>query len=93
MVLEESIDILKDVNLLKNDYVSINNIKISRVAIGCTMHEEYGIIIPVSSLIDLETCTVKIINVLSSLGTNSTEFKYLIAVSYTHLTLPTIYSV
>ena len=35
-------------------------------------------LIPVSSLIDLETCTVKIINVLSSLGTNSTEFKDLI---------------
>lgn len=77
-VLEESIDILKDVDLLKSDYVSINNIKISRVAVGSTMHKEYGIIIPLSSLIDLETCTVKIINVLSSLGTNSTEFKDLI---------------
>lgn len=74
-ILEESIDILKEVDLLKSDYVSIDNIKISRVAIGSTMHEEYGIIIPLSSLIDLETCAVKIINVSSSLGNNSTEFK------------------
>lgn len=39
------------------------------------MHEEYGIIIPLDSLIDLETCAVKIINVSSSLGNNSAEFK------------------
>jgi hypothetical protein len=39
------------------------------------MHKEDGIVIPLSSLINLETCSVKIINVLSSFDANSTEFK------------------
>ena len=74
-ILEEAIAILSEIDLLKSDYVSIDNIKVSKVPIGSTMHEEYGIIIPLSSLNDLETCAVKIINVSSSLGNNSTEFK------------------
>lgn len=73
-VLEEAIYIFKKVDLIKNDYISIDNIKVSRIPIGSFMHEK-GIVIPLNSLIDLETCAVKIINVLSSLGDNSTEYK------------------
>lgn len=74
-ILAQAIAILSEIDLLRNDYVSIDNIKVSKVPIGSTMHEEYGIIIPLSSLNDLETCAVKVINVSSSLGNNSTEFK------------------
>lgn len=73
-VLEEAIYILKKVDFIKNDYISIDNIKVSRVSVGSFMHKE-GIVIPLNSLTDLETCAVKIINVLSSLGDNSTEYK------------------
>lgn len=75
MVLEESIKILKKIDLLKSDYISIENIKISRVDTAKTIHEGYGIIISLSSLVDIETCSVKIINVSASLGDNSAEFK------------------
>ncbi|MBC8060593.1 MAG: ATP-binding protein [Clostridiaceae bacterium] len=74
-ILQEAIDILKDINLIKSEFVSINNIKISRMDVASTLHEEYGIIIPLNSLTDVETCAVKIINVISSLGSKSTEFK------------------
>nr|WP_243464735.1 hypothetical protein [Clostridium botulinum] len=74
-VLEESIKILSKIALLKNDYLPLDNIRISKVPIGNMMHEDYGIIIPLNSLMDVETCAVKIINVTSSLGDNSTEFK------------------
>ncbi|WP_051542069.1 ATP-binding protein [Clostridium lundense] len=74
-ILGEAIEILKEIDLLKSEYVSIDNIKISKIPIGSTMHKEDGIIIPLNSLNDLETCAVKIINVSSSLGNNSTEFK------------------
>lgn len=74
-VLQECIDILKKVDFIKDDYVSIDNIKVSNIPIGSTMHGQDGIVIPLNSLTDLETCAVKIINILSSLGNNSTEFK------------------
>ncbi|MDS1002023.1 ATP-binding protein [Clostridium sporogenes] len=74
-VLEEAIKILNKINLLKNDYLPLDNIRISKVPIGNMMHEDYGIIIPLNSLMDIETCAVKIINVTSSLGNNSAEFK------------------
>lgn len=76
-VLNESISIVKEIDFIKNDYVSslLDNIKISRVPGGSGLNKEVGIVIPLNSLIDVETCTVKIINVISSLGTNSAEFK------------------
>lgn len=42
------------------------------------MDEECGIIIPLDALNDLQTCAVKIINVISSIGNNSTDFKDII---------------
>lgn len=74
-VLEESIKILNKIDLLKNDYLPLDNIRISKIPIGNMMHEDYGIIIPLNSLMNIETCAVKIINVASSLGNNSAEFK------------------
>jgi hypothetical protein len=76
-VIQESVNIIKDIDFIKNDFVvaSIANIKVSRIVVGSIMDEDDGIVIPLSSLTDVETCTVKIINVLASLGNNSTEFK------------------
>lgn len=74
-ILLEAVDILNEIDLIKDDYISLKNIKISKIPIGNNMHKDDGIIIPLASLCDLEICAVKIINVLSSLGSNSSEFK------------------
>lgn len=52
-VLEESIKILNKIDLLKNDYLPLDNIRISKVPIGNMMHEDFGIIIPLNSLMDV----------------------------------------
>ncbi len=74
-ILEESIDILKEVRLLQSEYILLDNVKISKLPIGGTTHEEYRIVIPINCLIDIETCAVKIINVYASLWNNPTDLR------------------
>jgi hypothetical protein len=76
-ILKESISIIKEIDFIRNDLGSslLDDIKISRVPLGSTLDKEVGIVIPLNSLTAVEICTVKIINVISSLGTNSSEFK------------------
>jgi hypothetical protein len=45
------------------------------VPVASGLDKEVGIVMPLNSLLDVETCTVKIINIISRLDTKPAEFK------------------